>query len=382
MTTLPTLNTRGVFTTRNRDTTTPSDSKRRYLLTHLENNDYIMEMDWTSMSGFLACPRKALWSLIHARTEGRSAAMLYGNAIHHGLEAFYRVLSSDQSIKHKTVLDSTIMEQILSRGRHEFQDVPASLLEWRSKDKYARTIEAYIKHWQAGDEENIEILRLEDGSPMIEQAFSLPLTKVKVNQFVPYPITQLVAPIAYNLEGNPAIILATGEDHRFWIDSIHVQWTGVIDLGLLSQGNKWIMDHKTSSMGGDSFWQAFTLSQQLRGYVWAAQEITGHTYEGGVVNALFGRKPTEKGKGKELELERKWLHYRPDQITEWRTGMVSHIEDLIHRLCKGVFPENSVSCVGKYGTCSYLDVCSMPPDMRLTMLASDQYADNVWNPLT
>ena len=349
--------TSGVFTRRGQ-TEPRANAQRRYLLTHLENNDYVLEIDWTSISNYLACPRKALWSLIHARNEPRSAALLYGNAIHHALEAHHR--------------GERDLEKVLARGRLEFQGVDALFLDWRNEDKYTDTIIRYIKKYDETDPILFQPITFDDGSLMVEQAFSLPLTQIRVNQYVPWSYTQLVAP------DNRA---SSHEPTRFWIDNIHVQWTGVIDLGLTSQGQRWVMDHKTSSIGGQTFWDQFTLSQQLRGYIWAAQSITGHTYEGGVVNALFGRKPSAKGQGKDLELERQWIHYRPDQISEWHTSMTSIVVDLVHRVVTDNFPEHSNACVGKYGRCTYLDVCSMPRDARLTMLASDQYADNVWNPL-
>lgn len=365
MTIIPTIPTSGVLTSRRPALPTSSNATRRYLLTHLENNDYILEIDWTSISSYLACPRKSLWSLIHARNEPRSAALLYGNAIHHALESHHR--------------GETDFEKVLSRGRREFQGVDALFLDWRNEDKYASTIAAYIKKYGDTDPLLFAPIELEDGSKMVEQAFSLPLTQVKINQYVPYPVDLLVAPTQWD----PAHSLANIEsgESRFWIDNIHVQWTGVLDIGLITQGQRWVMDHKTSSIGGQSFWDAFTLSQQLRGYIWAAESITGYKYEGGVVNALFGRKPTLKGGGKELELERQWIHYRPDQIVEWHTNMISIVSDFIHRVVTANFPENSTACVGKYGRCAYLDVCSMPASQRLTMLGSDTFADNVWNPL-
>jgi len=74
---------------------------------------------------------------------------------------------------------------------------------------------------------------------------------------------------------------------------LHIIWSGVIDLVIAENGRLFIVDHKTTSVEGDTYWKGFQLSQQFMGYVWAAQKIINKTIDGALANVLYGRAPTK-----------------------------------------------------------------------------------------
>lgn len=334
----------------------------RYLLSHLEGDDYVLEIDWSSIQQALTCDRSAMWSLIYGRTTGKSAALTYGSAIHKGLETYYRGGAS--------------LTEILASGEQEFLDYPPGLSEWRTYDSYARALTEYVKKYSI--EDTFTILRNSEDLPMVEQGFALPLTVIPVGEFLAFP-GELICK-------NPPAVIERAAPSDFagglnlFVDNIHVVWTGVIDLVVKDSDQLWIVDHKTTSIEGDSYWKQYELSQQFTGYVWAASELLGQRVEGAVANVIYGRQPTKTGRG--LDFLRRRYHYRDDQLGEWRQNMIWLMEDFVHNLQTGRFPMKTQWCVGKFGTCPYHDVCSLPSSARLTMLMSDQYSRNVWNPLT
>ena len=100
---------------------------------------------------------------------------------------------------------------------------------------------------------------------------------------------------------------------------------------------------------------------------------------------IYGREPAKTAAAQKSQSEKEFLrqhfYYRQEQIDEWEATMKVHAENFAHNLITGSFPMHAHQCVGKFGTCPYHDVCSMPKSQQLTMLMSDQYATNVWNPL-
>lgn len=325
----------------------------RRLFTPLGDNDYILEMDWSSIDHFLACWRKSEFALVYSRVSGRSAALTYGSAIHLALEQYYR--------------GETDPEKIMVAGMPEFEANPPSLSEWRNIEKYRETITKYIAKYSKDDSFTIDKL---GDTLMVEQPFSTPLCELEINDFIPYDASMLLP------AGTPIT------EGKLFIRRLFVQWTGVIDL-LIRDGSdqsRGIVDHKTTSIGGPTYYDGFDLTQQFRGYCWAATKISGEPVLKAMANVIEGRKPTKTGVS--LEFQRKWITYLPEKISTWETDMKAIIADFMSKLVKGHFPENTHSCVGKYGKCEYFDVCRLEQKLQLHLLNTDIYTNNVWNPLT
>ena len=146
-------------------------------------------------------------------------------------------------------------------------------------------------------------------------------------------------------------------------------------------GEVWICDHKTTSseiVGFGPYWQALQIDAQMANYC-LAYNARGFIYD--VV-----RKPGIKlcAKDKSAALEKginpedayrervekvitddpavtfQWRpHLRTEEDTaEARRDLWQQVE--MHRACArdGRFPRNSSACVGRYGVCPYLDVCT------------------------
>lgn len=317
----------------------------RKLMRHLEHDDYVLPMDMSSLESWLACPRKAFWALIHSRGGYKSAALTFGSAIHKGLEAWYK--GNDARL-------------CLMDAEAELMKNPPDVGEWRDFNCLRNALEKYFDKYRI---EPFEVI-----PDRVEVPFELPLGVIKIERNVP---------------NKGLLVKGFDGEGPFYIRNLYIQWTGKIDLLVEQNGDFWNLDHKTTSIGGPSYFDQFTLSQQFIGYNWAARELDNKPYRGTILNLLINRKRSEKGQGKPLELERRYYPYTDFNRQSWRQDIMSHIENLVHATISESFPMNSCQCQGKYGTCAYHRVCTMPSEKeQFDMAYSDVYIRNVWNPLT
>lgn len=141
--------------------------------------------------------------------------------------------------------------------------------------------------------------------------------------------------------------------------------TGKIDLILRKNNQIWICDHKTTSSeitGFGPFWRALQIDGQMGIYA-MVKDAHGFIYD--VI-----RKPTIKMCGKDdndpdkyQKRVEEWIKTDPYSVYQWREFVKNDnecINDLwatVERIRFGRFERNPGSCVNRYGTCEYLDVC-------------------------
>jgi hypothetical protein len=177
--------------------------------------------------------------------------------------------------------------------------------------------------------------------------------------------------------------------------SIPVFYTGKIDLPISLDGEVFILDHKTTSLLGPSFFDRMRRSAQQRGYCWAFQQLTAQIVSGYVVNALRTKEPplyvtegktSRAGKSQSPEswwadsLQRERFYLTPTDLDEWKTTTISRLEEFFFHYQRGYMPDNAESCT-KYGRCSYYDVCTLTAEDRGIMLSSGAFTTNDWSPL-
>lgn len=182
-------------------------------------------------------------------------------------------------------------------------------------------------------------------------------------------------------------------------DEIGVFYSGRIDLPVLRDDNQiFVIDHKTTSILGPTFFDDKKMSAQQKGYAWSFQRLTGMKVRGYEVNAIRVKEPpqyvtngTEPRKGgKRQTLEGWWSEsivrerflLNEGELDEWYENVIELISEFFWRYSRNYFPMKTNWCVGKYGRCSYFDVCSTyPKEDRNLILNSGLYQDNLWSPL-
>jgi hypothetical protein len=170
------------------------------------------------------------------------------------------------------------------------------------------------------------------------------------------------------------------------IGDVSVIYMGRIDLPVLWDDQVFILDHKTTSMLGQGFWDDLRVSPQQIGYAWAFWKLTGRCPAGFCVNAIRTKQAPVKPKNgidawwsECYERSKEFLSI--DQYNEWEENLIKLVEEYLFHENKSYFPMKKKWCCGKYGRCQYYEVCTTNRESRDMMLQSSMYVDNDWSPL-
>jgi hypothetical protein len=330
---------------------TPKGVARRIFSRHADGN-LVLEIDNTSLSSFNSCARAAEFRLVRGRGSNSSPATRYGSAIHLYLE---KRLCGVQ-------LKDAMQEMI-----NLFKTYPPVMPdEWRTVDHAINAMTQYEAFY--AQRSSLRVLKDDQGSPLVEIPFCIPLTTVDVNATFPWPASMLV-----NGE--------TSGDH-LKVGKVYVYWTGKIDALVEDNTGGGPLDHKTTSMLGPSFYKDFELSQQMIGYLWATRKVFLDRFSGVprrvTIDVIAGRKPTKTGVAHEFAREH--FTYSDAQLEEWEANTKHLVADFLSHLLRGYFPMQTNWCVAKYGVCPYHEVCTMSPSHRLGHLERS-YEPMTWSPL-
>lgn len=331
----------------------PNRQHKRYLQPTEVPDVYLLNLDNTTFETFTTCPRRHEYSNIFGRIPEQSAALFYGSAIHCALES--------------DLLGGTYEDGINVLQQH-FADANFHPMEWRTFDHALDTYKQYhemykstnqLQHWLSKPFEPLLI----DGQACVEVPFAVPIGSFPIEAIVQYPKSMLVQ--------------GSKDESPFYIENIQVQWTGKIDVVVKGPDGLYIVDHKTASLEGPTFWKDFELSNQMRGYNAIANRLLGTKIKGVIIDALIGRKPTKTGNAHEFK--RALVTYTDEQLDEWRENALSTISDMFNHLVQAYFPQQTKWCM-QYGGCPFHQVCTMPKISRDAVLSSGLYHDNKWDP--
>lgn len=374
-------------------------------------------VDWSSIESLLGCNRSAEYKLIYSRQGGSRSALTFGAAIHAGLEVWYRnkdkigstcfdvELKSEEKSEWLYLLNYTdgemyvkppnceaieshpfqlTKELLLSRCysaiESTFASSPPSLFpDYRTSDYAIQSFHSYITHYQ---NENLTPF-VHDGKPMVEFSFAYPLGKVELprDMFQQWGYGTLTDNAEIEASFPGSLGLATVP--------VHIEWTGIIDMLAEINGDLYVVDHKTTSIISQDFFDGFEIAMQPTGYFAAMRAaFPGLPIKGFMANVLACRKPvaaiTKSGKpstSKPFEAFRRQYQYSDWHVNEFKQDALALVEELFANVTNKFFPKKTQWCVGKYGKCPYFDVCSLPPQSRMDMLMSDQYINNTWKPV-
>lgn len=297
-------------------------------------------LDNTALASFLRCPKLYEYSMLrHMRSKGAtSPALAYGTAWHKGLEVSYKA----PKMPREDLVE--LVHAAIERAWEEHRDPSDYRTLDRCKREYVKYLDQYGLPW----EEPGETVGWLQGQPLVEIATELTWEA--------------------NAEKN--------------LEAAFHPYAGKLDRIVKVSGQLLIEDHKTSSQFGSSFFNQFQQKNQMIGYAFLAQLITGLPIAGVRINAHICRKTGSQNERQTLsfsqEFLRDWannyneLARRVDEAT--RRWLASNREDT------RAFPHNYDACDTKYGMCSYAVVCSMPERLRLPTL-EHYFHYHPWNPM-
>ena len=309
---------------------------------------YEMHVDNSSKELFETCARAAQYYTVARRELATDRPALFKGEVTH------KALVHRKRAQYFGVTDTAKFEpEQMATIVNMYEGKDFGPDEWRTCEHAVNAIIEYNKAWPIASEPFKIARKKDDAEPLIEWPFKLELGHANMDSWV--------------------------ETHagKFYVRTVLIFWTGLIDA-IIDYGDLFVMEHKTTAMLSQDFFNDFQLGSQGLGYAWAANELD-IPVKGIFVDAIAGRKPTKTGKAHEYMRQRIW--YDPAQVNEWRVDMFTHCTDFLEHLCRGYFPKSTKWCFGKFKRCQYWDVCTQNPDRRQTILQSDLYRNVTWSPL-
>lgn len=323
--------------------------------------------DNSTLEVFQTCPRACQYSYLGRRELATSKpALNFGGAIHEALRYRYAnnlltwepdkkifIEVKDPETGKYSTLETTheaAQQQILTDW---FAAKPQPIDDFRTADYAAEIIRQYNELYS---HEQFSLLSTPDGHSLVEQPFIIKFGGLR---------TVVNHTTGGFLEVQPYYI-------------------GRIDLGATEYGQRFPIDHKTSSIFGSTMADEQSMSAQHQGYAWAMEKTMGFTPQRYMVNAIRTRPPL-KGGGPRVrpaeDFARHEFPLRPGQLEEWEFNVSSLLDEFFFHYNRGYMPMKTKWCVGKYGRCPYFDVCGVPPDQRNTVLTSSMFDVKDWSPL-
>lgn len=337
--------------------------------------DGCLFVDATSFEKYTTCRRSWQYYALHKREAAGKRAALEAGALFHSIMEVRRRLDYRLPLdkveylqeqmtallflgweRYSPVCDLTLGDYLTERHPDcEDFDVlypgyTPALDDFRTESHMINVLRAYNKEYPV---EPFTPLLGQDGKPMVEQSFAYPLVMIDTTS------------------------LGIMDKNEEPIKHVTIYWTGRLDYPTVYEDGVWNMDLKTGTR--DDGFMEYANNQAQNGYLWALGKYLGHIPTGFVIDKVFWRPPTAKGKG--IEFKRHRERVEPERITEWENNTIHIFEDMLHDYARNYFPMETSWCVGKYGPCGYLDVCKLKPSSRAMLLESTFYKDVTWSPL-
>lgn len=352
--------------------------------------DRCIFVDNSMLELFTTCPRALQYNKLNARiSAAESPSLNFGSAIHEALELRYKLYANQPT-------DPLYKQDVTDILTAFFDQHPAPVDEYRNLNWALEVVRQYNLRYGAEDfnllqyDQPIGCVKCDSkgclfckGTGKVELMVELPFA------FPLCAINLLTLKTRLDFDGNPQTLT----EHE-----IGVLYSGRIDLPFVQDEHIFVLDHKTTSVLGPTFFDDKKMSPQQKGYCWSFQKLTGKTVRGFVVNAIRIKEPPQyvtkgvesKYSGKKLTPEQWWheslqrerFYLNDGELDEWHENTISLVEEFFWNYSRGYFPRKTSWCVGKYGRCQFFDVCStFPVEDRATMLSSGLFKDNTWSPL-
>ena len=158
------------------------------------------------------------------------------------------------------------------------------------------------------------------------------------------------------------------------------KFIGRIDKVIKWDGCFWIVDHKTTTSLGSTFFHMAEPNFQFPGYVWAKKQL-GVEVSGVIVDAILAAKGLLPGTSKNTNLTplaRCDIYYKEEALQEWLESALKIQRDIGECEVSQEWYPNFDACTD-YGGCTYRQVCKEESGIRQRILDAD-YLIEPWNP--
>jgi len=169
---------------------------------------------------------------------------------------------------------------------------------------------------------------------------------------------------------------------------ITILWGGRLDTLVEWDGALYVLEHKTCSRLGGSYFKQFSPNMQPTSYTFGASEYLGKKCHGVIINALEPWKqvlrPTVKTKKLEDHFARDPISRSERQIEDFKIEIVSTVKEIVEREqrvlagedVRKCFPCTQSECFSYNYRCPYADLCEFGEDERLM----SKFVEDKWEP--
>ena len=316
-----------------------------------------MKLDNFSFSGHQGCPLwyderiNKGWTVRH-----RSAALGFGGAIHAGLAEWHRSRNPEKAV--------ALLEEV-------FPDQPVD--DWRDLTKCKKVLLEYMNNY------TYESFTIIPG--MIEVPASLPTGMYLPRCMIPerdhagkillHPSgAAFFAGCEYDNRNNSSWNRSVGTCRSCGAELELIEYGGIFDTLVEFSGQVYILEHKTTTVMGNHFFNQFKPNNQVTGYVWLAKGLSGRC-DGALINAIG------LYKSQATRFERQISTRNEFELDEWLLDLWTEACDIRDHELFGHWPMRTKSCT-LYGACEFLQVHSVnDPSVRQRLLEQD-YVQDQW----
>ena len=295
----------------------------------------------SSLGTMQECPRKTKYSLVDGwKPESENPAFLFGRAIHKALETFYRGELSERILPPFDHVELMAFGQnrgddgLISRAITAFLTEAALLSALPEGDKRSLSNGVYILwHYFKSFIDDPYVAHVDDMGPVVERPFTFRLH----------------------------------EEEKYVID-----YFGTVDLVVrhAGTGELLVMDHKTSSVVGNDFYNRMKPNHQYTGYLLGAKRALGIETDSFLVNCLQVKERPKTSRGTPPHFPRQVTTRDESDYEEFIEVVHYNVINHLASLRDNVWPLGPTNVCANYGGCTYLSVCSAPKSMREGILSA------------
>lgn len=295
----------------------------------------LVKIDNFALTMHQTCPAKYKLRIHDGwQSRRRSGALGQGSAIHAGLATWYR---------------TGLIEDAIASIRSAWDD-STPVDDFRTLDKAIEVMKAYISVYPKESWTVVE----GPASQLVEVAFTID--------------TEMYC----DCDKCGCASQANGDCVNCHTQCEPIEYGGIFDL-LAEFGNKvYVVDHKTASQMGAYYFDQFKPNNQMTGYIWAAQQLSGRVVDGCIINAIC---ITKSGK---ITFNRNITTRTEREIERWLGDLRTTCNEIRYHERTGQWPMRTGSCQ-QYGKCEFYDVHVLSTDKEQQQRLDQDYIFSPWD---
>lgn len=169
------------------------------------------------------------------------------------------------------------------------------------------------------------------------------------------------------------------------VGDTQIYWAGILDRIVKFQEGIYYLELKTTSHRIDEKWlDSFKTSGQLRGYIWAGQQLLGQEFAATIVHGVEKGVIPKTGRARSVAelIGAGTVDVSQSLLSEWVENTLNSIEHIHHIRKEGKYRMNLGDACNAYNFsgCPYRRLCGNDPGQRQQII-EENFVQRVWDPL-